>query len=158
MKKRKLSGEVIISAIFLAAGVAVMAVSLYYGVWDRITPFKGFMPFIAGLVMAASSLVWLVQSVRSEQQRAEEDTPSNAFTKTELFWMAAVPAICIGVFLLLNFLGMHLTLAVFLLAWLKFISRYSWKKTSLYTIILSVTFYAIFTVGLQVPFPKGYFM
>ena len=64
----------------------------------------------------------------------------------------------IGVFLLLNFLGMHLTLAVFLLAWLKFISRYSWKKTILYTIILSVTFYAIFTVGLQVPFPKGYFM
>ena len=148
MRKKKISGEIIISAVLIILGIVVMAVSAGYGIWDRIRPYKGFMPFLASLLMTASSAVWLFSSLRAEKH-ASEESPKNAFTKK---------GICLAVFFLLNILGMHTTLAIFLFVWLKFISKYSWLKTILWTIILSVAFYLIFTVGLAVPFPRGYLL
>ena len=157
MRKKKISGEIIISAVLIILGIVVMAVSAGYGIWDRIRPYKGFMPFLASLLMSVSSAVWLFSSLRAEKH-ASEESPKNAFTKKELFWLIAVPGICLAVYFLLNILGMHTTLAIFLFVWLKFISKYSWLKTILWTIILSVAFYLIFTVGLAVPFPRGYLL
>lgn len=157
MKKRKLSGEVILSSLLILVGVAVMLTAMGYGLWDRITPFKGFMPFLGGLLMTCSSLAWLLSSVHQKKNSSEEDT-QNAFSKTEVLWMLGVPGICFAVYLLINILGMHTTLAVFLLLWLKFVSRYTWRKAVLYTAIISAAFYLIFTVGLAVPFPKGHLL
>lgn len=153
MKKANLSGEKIMSLLFAATGAAIIFISVRYGIWDRITPDKGFMPLIGGLLMCLSSIAWFLQSVRCDRQRTEEN--HNNFHRNEVFWMAAVPGICLIVFALLNVLGMHTTLAVFLLFWLRFVSKYSWKKTAVYAVIMSAAFYLIFSVGLAVPFPRG---
>lgn len=157
MKKAKISGEIIISALFALSGIAIMVISANYGIWDRITPFKGFMPFLAGLLMTLSSAVWFLRSVRCEKQRTDEQ-PTRTFNKSEVFWILIVPGIGLIIYSLLNILGMHVTLAVFFLLWLKFISKYSWKKSLVYTIVINVLFYLIFTTGLEVPFPRGYFL
>jgi len=157
MKKIKLSGEIIISFLFILVGIAAMLTAMGYGLWSRITPFKGFMPFLGGLLMTISSLAWLISSMHYEKNN-NESPPQNTFSKTEIYWMLGIPGMCFAIYFLINILGMHTTLAIFLLLWLKFISKYTWKKTIIYTIVTSAAFYLIFTVGLAVPFPQGHLL
>ncbi len=153
MKKIKLTGDVILSSLFVVVGVVMMAVSAGYGLWDRITPDKGFMPFAASLLMSLSGAAWLLDVLRKQK-----DGESHNFQKNELFWMLAVPGLCVLVYALLNILGMHTSIALFLLFWFKFVSKFTWKKTIIWTVALSVVFYGIFTLGLGVPFPKGFLL
>lgn len=163
MKKTNISGDMVISAIVAIAGIVAMFTSLHYGIWQDVHPDKGFMPFLASGLMTISSIVWFVQAARpfasggaaapSEPEGAREGTTTGEVSKNELFWVFAVPVICTVTVFLMRFLGTSIALAIFQLLWLRLISKYSWIRTILFTVLLSAVFYGIFTLWLHVPFP-----
>ena len=143
--------DVIFSLFLVIVGIVVICVCLGYGVWDRIRPAKGFFPFLAGSVMTICSLVWFIQSVTAPDASEDKFTK---FSFNEFKWMAIVLLLGLAVYFLMRWLGMILTLAVFLLVWLRFISKLTWKMTIIYTVIFTAIFYGVFVLGLRVPFPK----
>ena len=153
MKRAKLNAEIIFSfALTLFAGYLIF-VSYRYGLWKDIAPAKGFMPFVASVLLAISSLVWLLQSVKSVRS-GDEEAIKHQFTGNEWKWIGIVGGMCLAVVLLLEYLGMYACLAIFLFIWFKFIDKFSWKRTIISTVVVVGLLYLIFTVGLRVPFPK----
>ncbi len=150
MHKLKRS-DAIFSLFLIVIGIVIICICLGYGVWDRIRPAKGFMPFLASSIMTICSLVWFIQCVTDKDATKEHVV---TFSRTEFKWMAIVLLMILGVFFLMRWLGMIFSLAIFLLVWLRFISRLPWKSTILYTGIFTVIFYCVFVLGLKVPFPK----
>ena len=152
MKKPKLNAEMVVAFLFFALGLVVMKVSADYGLWDKISPSKGFMPFVAAALMSVCSLWWMVQTViRTAKDGGEGEV---AFTWKELKWMVLVPAICFVTVFLMKWIGLYASIALFLLGWFLFIDRYRLLRSVILTVLLTGMFYLIFTVGLKVPFPK----
>lgn len=143
--------DAIFSLFLVLLGIVVIYTCLGYGIWDRIRPAKGFMPFLASSIMTVCSLIWFIQSVTDKDETKEHVVH---FSGSEFKWMAVVLLMILGVYFLMRYLGMIFSLSVFLLVWLRFISKLSWKKTVLYTVVFSVIFYCVFVLGLKVPFPR----
>ena len=52
-------------------------------------------------------------------------------------------------------IGLFLTMTLMLFSWLKFLSKYSWKKSILVTVCWMAFLYAVFKLWLQLPLPQG---
>lgn len=152
MKKIKINAEMVISFFFFVLGLVVMKVSQGYGLWDRISPSKGFMPFVAAALMSVCSLWWLVQTVI--RRRKESGDGEIKFSLNEIKWMILIPLICFLTVFVMKWIGLYAAIGLFLLGWFLFIDHYSILRSLVLTVLLTVMFYLVFTVGLKVPFPK----
>lgn len=131
----------------------------------------GLFPALVGILTTVSSFVWLVQEDRKycasaaqqadAQQAAEDKAVRDGEEKKKVFsidpgskWMLITCAAGLAVVFLAKRLGMHFILAVFMLVFFRFISKYSWLKSILITLAASVVFYLIFSVWLGVFYPK----
>lgn len=158
MRKLKLNAEMIASAALTALGIWVITISIGYGVWAVNKPAKGFMPLLAAGLMTVCSLIWFVQACRMARnegtQSAGKESSVVKFTNNEAKWIAIVTLLCICTVFLMQWLGMYISLIIFLLVWLKFINRFTWQKTVMVSIVITASLYLVFTVGLRIPFPK----
>ena len=169
MGKLKISGEILISAILAMVGIVVIISSISYGVWKGIHPGKGFMPLLASVLLTGSSLVFLINAVRLSRAQKNarfsenkdlpnedlenQDSISGESDSDEVNWPLIVPLICLITVFLMDYLGTHLAMALFLFGWMRFISKFNWVRSFLYTISISSISYGIFTKWLAVPFP-----
>jgi hypothetical protein len=107
--------------------------------------------------MLAFSVIWLANSLRPAAKPAADAKEGESDTnldKNEVKWAFGVPGLMLITVLSMNFIGTHVALAILLLVFFRFLSKFSWKKTLVLTALLSVIFFLIFTVWLGVPFPK----
>lgn len=158
MRKFKINAEMIASAALTALGIWVITISIGYGVWAVNKPAKGFMPLLAAGLMTFCSLIWFIQACRMAINEGAESGGKKSkvakFTKNEAKWIAIVTLLCICTIFLMQWLGMYISLVIFLLVWLKFINRFSWSRTVLISAVITASLYLVFSVGLRIPFPK----
>lgn len=157
MKKFKINAEMVASAALTVLGIWVITISVGYGIWAVNKPAKGFMPLISAGIMVVFSIIWFVQAYVSTQKETSTDDQKKEekkqLVKNEAKWLLIVPILCLVTVFLVNWLGMYISLTIFLIVWLKFISHFKWAKTIITTAILVTSLYLIFTVGLNIPFP-----
>jgi hypothetical protein len=58
---------------------------------------------------------------------------------------------------LIEYLGMILILALFMIAWLKLVEKYSLLRSFMYGGTTTIIIYLVFKVALNVPLPEGIF-
>lgn len=147
---RCIGGVFIVKKIFpilvILLGFYWIAGAFEYGLWVRKGPGGGFMPLVAGIA-AILFAIWTMIL-----QRNETVSPELAS------WHALLPIVAlVGVVLFSYIIGLILSVAVFIILWLKVVERHHAKFSVLTGLVSAGIFYAVFGVWLQVPFPLGLF-
>lgn len=114
-----------------------------YGFWNNIIgTLPGFFPTIIGTLLFVISILAFVQSFK------DEDNPSK---KENWFPVLAVVLILASTFIF----GLYISLAAFMIYWVRFYEKCSWKTTIITFSIMFVIVVGAFGMWLNIPFPKG---
>lgn len=116
-----------------------------YGIWVDKGPGGGFLPVTIGLLIILLTLAQLRKSFKLPYQ------------KIHISSRILIPIItCLAAVILTEFLGLIVTMTVMTIFWLKVIEKYSWHKSTITGVVTGAFLYGVFTVWLQVIFPKGF--
>lgn len=130
------------------AAAAIAGVFIYLGIteyhfWDPLKgPRPGFFPVIIGVALLAASFLAFVFSFK-------EDAPS---------WPAAnwlVPLSVVAIMGATFLIGLLPSIAVYLILWLRWYEKYSWRTTLVAFSVTMAIVIGAFVLWLGVPFPKG---
>ncbi len=114
-----------------------------YGFWHSTRgPLPGFFPVIIGLVLLVMSVLAFITSLQEEGT----DYPLEN-------WYPAFGTVLVMLSTLV--IGMLPSLAIFVVLWLKWYEKYSWKTTLIVFVIIMGIVVGAFVFWLGVPFPKG---
>jgi len=131
------------TATLLFGGIFTVTGLVKYGFWDTTEgPEPGFFPIIIGIALCITSVFAIVQSF------SENATPANTH---DWFPALAVLAVVAGTLVI----GMYTSLAIFLVGWLRFYEKCTWKTTLIVLAVMAVIVIGAFGFWLEVPFPKG---
>ena len=129
--------------------IAICAVFLYnglnkFGFWD---PSKGPTPAFVPTIVCAMMILLSI----SDFFKALKDTSVVKYYKDEFIMIAT------GIILLacIHFFGMLLSLAVFVVVWLKVMEKASWKHIIIIEAIVMAIIIGVFVLWLKVNFPVG---
>lgn len=127
--------------LFIMALYCVQQGWFKYDFLEKGIPGSGFIPVIAGILLA---IVTLNVFIKNGKQRV-------ALNKSHLYPV-------IGSLLLLGsiqLLGMIVSIAIFMVAWLIVIEKFSVSRAAIYGLATTSVIYIIFKVSLNVPLPEG---
>lgn len=129
--------------IFIIVGI----ISVFTGLtkhkfWIEKVPGGGFMPVVIGtLLIILSALI-----VLKKDQKA----------KVKLSKKELIPIIAMIILLILTkVIGLLPSLLIIVLGMLRFVENYSWKNSIIISVVLMSIIYAVFSLWLKVPFPRG---
>ena len=127
----------IMSIVFIWLGITK------YGFWDEFKgPRPGFFPVLISFAMLAASVLALVFSFK-------ETAPS--WPKENWLVPLSVVAIMLATFVI----GLLPSLAVYIVVWLRWLEKCTWKTTMVVFFIIMAIVIGAFVLWLGVPFPKG---
>lgn len=153
MEKTQSHYNRIAAIFFLAVAVffAVYARSVEIGTWNE--PGPGFLPFWAGLTLAAMSVALLIGSCA---RKAWAVRPS-FFPKSDSWKRVLATFLSLIAYnLLLNPLGFTLSTFLFLAFLVKFIFPQTWPRTLMVSVLGSVIARLLFINFLETQLPKGF--
>ncbi|AXJ08732.1 tripartite tricarboxylate transporter TctB family protein [Arthrobacter sp. PM3] len=129
---------------FGALGVYVLISSVDLGLWTSLGPGPGLFPFAMGAVLAAMSVVWLLQELKK---------PSAAGEGADRGLVIAVVVSLLVLAAVLDLLGFQLSMFLFLMYHLKIRGGRSWLSSLLIGLAGSVGAFYAFNYGLNVALP-----
>ena len=129
----------ILSLVFIGVGLNK------FGFWDG-QPTPAFFPTIIAVVLFATSLMCLVQELRSNQA-------SPSYNKNELLVILGAGGVIVGCWVI----GLIPSCLLYLLLWLKAVERTPWKVVILIEVFMAVLIIGVFVIWMQVQFPMGLF-
>lgn len=130
----------LISIFFITFGVIV------FGFWDETAgPLSGFFPAIIGSVLLLVSIISIVTSFGDKKEAK--------FYSSEFYIIIAA----VITFLMGYLIGFMPSLFIFLISWMKIIEKSSWKQSLLLSVSVTTALFAIFSIWLEISFPKGLF-
>lgn len=131
--------EIVLSAIWILLG-------LKYGFWEGGRPESGFIGVIFGTIVLVFALIMgLRLLIRKDLKISFQFNKSSAIP---------VLAAVLCVFFIYLF-GIVAAVFLFIALWMRFISKYAWKKTIIVSLIFTLFVYGVFRLWLHVPFPTG---
>ncbi|MFA5448484.1 MAG: tripartite tricarboxylate transporter TctB family protein [Sphaerochaeta sp.] len=143
-KKKKITVMQVIPLCGIILGAAFIYLGISkYGFWDEFKgPLPGFFPTLIAILMLSASALALFSSRKEETVSWTLDN-----------WI--LPLSVIGIFLATWVIGLLLSLAIFVLVWLRKFEKCSWKTTLTVFAVVAVIVVGAFVLWLGVPFPKG---
>ena len=131
-------------AAFGALGAYVLVSSVGLGLWTSLGPGPGLFPFAMGAVLAAMSVLWLLQELKR---------PSTTGEGADGGLVLAVVVSLVLLAALLDLLGFQLSMFLFLMYHLKIRGKRSWLSALLTALAGSVGAFYAFNYGLNVALP-----
>jgi hypothetical protein len=144
MKARKITSQMIIPVVTALIAVVFIYLGITkYGFMHPVRgPLPGFFPTIIGFVLLAVSVLAFIGSLKEERVQ---------FALENFYPALGVVAILLATFVI----GMLPSLAIFVILWLRFYEKYSWKTTLIGFAVVMAIVIGAFVLWLGVPFPKG---
>ena len=150
MKKQNRIGGLV--WLLLGALLCIGSIKLNLGNFRR--PGPGFMPFLAGAILALLAIILFFSG--PDGSKAEGEAPGKGFWRGGNRRNVLFPFLSLfGYLLLLQPLGFLLTSFLFLFILFKFTKPESWVEPCLFSGATVILAYFIFSVWLQCQFPKG---
>lgn len=133
----------VISFLLFIVGLFFIHQGLFnYTFWKNNAPGSGFIPVIAGVILAFFTLNIFIKNEKKV----------HVFTKKQLYPFIGSFIMIISIYTL----GMILSIAIFIIAWLIFVEKYSTLRASFFGITTTAVIYIIFKISLKVPLPEGF--
>lgn len=133
---------------FAAVGVYVLVSSIDLGLWTSLGPGPGLFPFAMGVVLAAMSVVWLIQELRR---------PSETAAGVDRGLVIAVVVSLVILAAVMDLIGFQLSMFLFLIYHLKVRGRRRWLSSLITALAGSVGAFYAFNYGLNVSLPVSAF-
>lgn len=137
-------GKYLLPLFITLAGLFFVAYSLknYQFYSPTQGPMQGFMPTVLGCLLAVSGIASFVQAKNEDDKALDIKN-----------WSVVL---AMGLVLIFNFIiGTLPSVTIFLIVWLKFISKYDWKMTLLVTCIIMAFVVGVFLIWMDIPFTQG---
>lgn len=149
------NAEILVAMILaiVSAGIMWKSTELNIGWVPKNGPGGGAWPFWLSTGMLLTSIWTIVRWFRgvTPQSRSEEE-----FMSADT--VAIVGPVVVGLVLLLigtQFLGLYLSVFLFMIAFVRFLGRHSWKMTMSLAILSPIVIFMLFEWALTTTLPKG---
>jgi putative tricarboxylic transport membrane protein len=144
------TADIVCGVVLAVVATVVMAEGLRLGIrWSTDGPRPGFFVFYLGAALLVSAAIVVIGAVR-------RGAPAGPFaTGPQMRSVATVFFPAVGMVVLTNVLGLYLSGALYLAAYMRWIGRHRWITTLLVAIAIPVVTFLIFEVWFLVPLPKG---
>lgn len=140
--------DLYLSGVCLIGAGIIIILSFNMGVGTLKNPEPGFMPVIAGSLMALFSIVILLRNLMQKKSKKP--------FQGVIWYRVVTPFLLIIAYaFILKWLGYILSTFFILIILFRLIKRYSWAFVIGISMFLSIISFAIFDTGLEVNLPKG---
>ena len=137
------------AAVLIAAGALVIWDSLRIGIgWGTDGPKSGFFPFWLAVLMIAACLGIMARALQTSDGKPFVTRAQLAPVLTVL-WPAAASV------LLMHWLGLYLSSALYMGFYMRRFGHYSWPAVVIVSLGFVVTVFIVFEIWFLVPMPKG---
>jgi len=135
--------------ILIAGGALVIWDSLRIGIgWGTDGPKSGFFPFWLAVLLVAAALGIITRTLKQKS-----DTPfvtrEQLRPVLDVLWPATA---CV---LLMHWLGLYLSSALYMAFYMRRFGHYSWLMAAAVSVVFAVSVFLIFELWFLVPMPKG---
>lgn len=149
MRKLIRKPDVVSGIFFLLFGLGIVGFSSIIEVGSFDNPGPGLFPLLSGIVLTCLSLILVIRSF----ELAEEAIFN--LSKDGYARVFSLPGAMILYAILIDSLGFIIATSFLLFYFLKLVSNYSYKRSILYALLISVSTYVIFNIFLDVGLPSG---
>ncbi|MCB1969864.1 MAG: tripartite tricarboxylate transporter TctB family protein [Geminicoccaceae bacterium] len=149
------TAELLMALLLTAASIALMFKSAELNIgWvkDR-GPGAGAWPFWLSTIMLLSCLAILWRWFRGTSEESRSDAPY--VTQKTLYLVGTVVLALVALLVGTQYIGLYLSLVVFMLFFLRIMGRHSWTLTLILSLATPVVVFGFFEWALQIPLPKG---
>ena len=143
----KVPSKIIIPVITFIIGAIFFYIGAFeYGFWDKVglKPTKGFFPVIIAVALMALSVLAFVNGLRDKNKMVEFRVEN---------WL--VPLALILMIISSMVFGLILSVAAFIVLWLKVYEKQSWKVVLIALAIVLFIVVGCFNIWLGIDFPMG---
>ena len=143
--------DLAVAAIIFALGALVGWDSYQIGAgWSSDGPQSGYFPFYIGLITCVCGVVVFVQSLR------KLGTDRSVFVNPEQFKQVLVILLPSTVYVLgVQLIGIYVSSAVFIALFMRIAGKYTWLRSAVVGLGVSVGAFVMFEIWFKIPLPKG---
>jgi hypothetical protein len=143
--------EAVVAGLVLIAGLVVIFGSRKLGSgWTSDGPGAGYFPFYIGLITAISGLGVLYQALLGKNRNTEIFVDGEQFKRVmSVLVPAAVYVLAIQV------IGIYVASAIYIALFMVILGKYSWVRSVIVALAVSILFFCLFEVWFKVPLFKG---
>lgn len=143
--------EIVVAALILAAGAVVVYDSHRIGAgWASDGPQAGYFPFYIGLLICLASGWILLQAIFTRHS-----SPSVFVSLRKLRLVLAVLLPAIGFVVAVYFIGLYVSAALFIAAFMRWQGRFSAMRILPVSLAVPILLFLMFEIWFLVPLPKG---
>jgi hypothetical protein len=146
--------EIIVALLLLVIGAVVAIDSFRLGArWSDEGPQSGYFPFYIGLIICISSLGTLLHTVLGKAGDGSRGFVERGQLRQVLAVLLPAAFYILGI----QLVGMYVASAVYIAVFMIWLGSYSWFKSVMLGVAVSVSLFVMFEVWFKVPLPKGMF-
>jgi putative tricarboxylic transport membrane protein len=145
--RRQMELAVAVAVGALGAVVAGSAATHHIG-WNELGPQPGYFPFRLGVLLMLTAALLVYQAVRARSTAGFVDREQFRRVLSVFLPTAALAAA-------IPFLGCYVPMAIYLAAMMHWHGNFSWLRTLVTSLAITVAFYLIFELWFLVPLAKG---
>jgi hypothetical protein len=141
---------VIVGLVLLGIGLLIIVDTYRLGAgWAPDGPKAGYFPFRIGVLIAVCSIIVVIQALRNKRD-------DSIFVE----WAKLVPVSqilfpLIAYVAVMQYLGMYVASALFVAGLMRWLGKYTWLKSLLVAVTMSIVIFWLFESQFSVPLPKG---
>ena len=145
----KRTAEIVVALVVAAFALLAIVSNYKLGAgWADDGPQAGYFPMRMGIAILLASLVVLVQAFRKNDR--------SAFLEQAQLKLVAVVLLPLIVYIAaVQFIGIYVASALFIGIFMCFVGKFSWYRSALTGVIVSLVLFWIFEIMFTVPLPKG---
>lgn len=146
--------DVVMGLFFGVIGGLVVYDSMRLGnSWGEMGPEPGYFPFYIGCFLIFAGVGTAIQAMFGQSMKASGDAPFVTRGKIKSVLMVFLPTVAFVV--LLNFVGIYVAAALFIIGFMMINGGYGLVKTLPYAVIVPIIVFTMFEIWFLVPLPKG---
>lgn len=154
--------NIILAVILIVLSVVWGWIGIFdLGLWiPGVSADSGFIPTVFAVVTLICAVIMLVQNIKKYKESKAEAKPAEHTGEADrkaqvLAFVKKYSPIFFGIFgvLCLEYLGLIPMVFLIILGWMKLMNKFSWVKSIIVAVAVTVVIFLIFDVWLQIPFP-----
>jgi hypothetical protein len=145
----KRTAEIVVGIVVAAFALLAIVSNYQLGAgWAEDGPQAGYFPMRMGLAILLASIVVVVQAVRKNDR--------SAFLEHTQFKLVAIVLLPLIVYIsAVQFIGIYVASALFIGIFMWLVGKFSWVRSAITGVSVSLVLFWIFEIMFTVPLPKG---
>lgn len=144
--------EIVVAGLFLLFGLTFAISSYNLGAgWSDDGPQSGYFPFYINLLIVIASAATLEQAIASKTPKPRDTFVSTSQLRQILSVLIPAAVYVLGV----QLFGIYLASAVYITVFMVWLGKYSWGKSLVLGVAISVAVYCMFEIWFKVSLHKG---